>query len=138
MSNQNVFASILIACLLAIGLGGLSQVANAGPSAQTFLNSGKSSGNTATQVEYRYSEPRIHPRIGPSYSGYDYPYYYNRGYYPTHIGPGYVYNYPLYSYKPARYKKYSRQCSHWHRKCSANWGSKSDDYYGCMEFHRCD
>jgi hypothetical protein len=32
--------------------------------------------------------------VGPSYIYYDYPYYYARGYYPTHIG-GYVY-YPYY------------------------------------------
>ena len=28
--------------------------------------------------------------MGPSYIYYDYPYYYSRGHYPTHIG-GYVY-----------------------------------------------
>jgi hypothetical protein len=37
---------------------------------------------------------RIHLPIGPSYIYYDYPYYYSRGHYPTHIG-GYVY-YPYY------------------------------------------
>jgi hypothetical protein len=43
--------------------------------------------------------PRIHLPIGPSYVYYDYPYYYSRGHYPTHIG-GYVY-YP-YSYYSRR------------------------------------
>jgi hypothetical protein len=34
--------------------------------------------------------------IGPSYIYYDYPYYYSRGHYPTHIG-GYVYYRPYYT-----------------------------------------
>ena len=37
---------------------------------------------------------RIRVPVGPGYIYYDYPYYYSRGYYPTHIG-GYVY-YPFY------------------------------------------
>lgn len=34
---------------------------------------------------------RLYVPIAPNYSAYDYPYYYARGYYPTHIGPGYMY-----------------------------------------------
>jgi hypothetical protein len=46
------------------------------------------------QLEMRRRGPRIPLPIGPSYLYYDYPYYYARGHYPTHIG-GYVY-YPSY------------------------------------------
>ncbi|WP_295556152.1 hypothetical protein [uncultured Hyphomicrobium sp.] len=41
----------------------------------------------------RPSRQRIYLPIGPSYTYYDYPYYYSRGHYPTHIG-GYVYYNP--------------------------------------------
>ena len=39
--------------------------------------------------------------MGPSYVYYDYPYYYSRGHYPTHIG-GYVY-YALRNYYYPRF-----------------------------------
>jgi hypothetical protein len=43
--------------------------------------------------------------IAPSYIYFDYPYYYSRGYYPTHIGPGHIYyGYP-YSDKRDRYRR---------------------------------
>jgi hypothetical protein len=90
-----------------------------------------------TKIRYRGREPRIHLRIGPSYSGYDYPYYYNRGYYPRHIGPGYVYNYPIYYDRPAYYPRYGGRCAYWHRRCVANWGPGNEDYSGCMDYHRC-
>lgn len=37
------------------------------------------------------SAKRRYLPIAPSYSAYDYPYYFARGYYPTHIAPGYMY-----------------------------------------------
>lgn len=47
-----------------------------------------------THRGYRRSRrQRIHLPIGPAYVYYDYPYYYSRGHYPTHIG-GYVYYIP--------------------------------------------
>ena len=49
------------------------------------------------EIKRRGRGPRIHLPIGPSYVYYDYPYYYSRGYYPTHIG-GYVY-YPYNYYR---------------------------------------
>lgn len=45
---------------------------------------------------------KIRLPVGPSYIYYDYPYYYARGYYPTHIG-GYIY-YPSYYYGRSRYR----------------------------------
>ncbi|WP_170937144.1 BA14K family protein [Rhodomicrobium sp. R_RK_3] len=46
------------------------------------------------EVGGRSRAPEAHLSVGPSYRYYDYPYYYSRGYYPTHIGPHYVYDYP--------------------------------------------
>jgi hypothetical protein len=79
-----------MACLLAVGLLGIPPVANAEPAGQSFLKPGKSATNNVTKIRPRDRSPRIHLPRGPGYVYYDYPYYYCRGYYPTHIG-GYVY-----------------------------------------------
>ncbi|NJO33170.1 MAG: hypothetical protein HC869_08505 [Rhodospirillales bacterium] len=56
--------------------------------------------------------------IAPSYLYYDYPYYYSRGYYPTHIGRGFVYfGYPYAYYKRRYYSRYGGRCSY--RRCVA-------------------
>ena len=91
MSSRNLFASILMTCLLAGGLGGLAPVANAASAGQSLLNLGESAGNNVVEIEYRDRDRRIYLPIGPSSLYYDYPYYYSRGYYPRHIGPGYAY-----------------------------------------------
>jgi BA14K-like protein len=90
MSSRNVFASSVMACLLAIGLGGLAPVANAASAGQSFLNPGASVGTNLIEIKRRGHSQRIYPIV--PYIAYDYPYYYSRGYYPTHIGPGYIYN----------------------------------------------
>jgi hypothetical protein len=99
MGSWNLFASILMACLLAIGCLGLAPAANAESGREAFRKPGKSAKNMVIEIKRRGRGPRITLPIGPSYVYYDYPYYYSRGYYPTHIG-GYVY-YP-YSY----YRRY--------------------------------
>ena len=91
MSSRNLCASILTICVLAVGLGGLATVANAASAGQSFLNPGESVGNNVIEVRRRGHDRRIYLPIGPSSLYYDYPYYYSRGYYPTHIGPGYAY-----------------------------------------------
>lgn len=48
---------------------------------------------------------QIYPRIAPSYSAYDFPYYYSRGYYPTHIPPGYFYDGYPYNYGGRPYSR---------------------------------
>jgi hypothetical protein len=63
----------------------------------------------------RSRSQRIYLPIGPSYIYYDYPYYYARGHYPTHIG-GYVYYIP----------RSSGRCSFGYRRCVANWGYSRD------------
>ena len=144
MSARNLFASILMACLMAVGLACLTPVANAAPAGQSFLHLGESARNNVTEIKYRHRHrhhhhhhrPKIFLPIGPSYLYYDYPYYYSRGYYPYSIGPGYAYYGPS-GYSDDYSPKYEGRCSHWRRRCVANWGSGNEDYYGCMQYHRC-
>ena len=90
MSGRNLLASILTACLLAVGLLGVAPVANA--ASQSVLKPGKSVRSNVITIKPRGS--RVFLPIGPGSVYCDYPYYYSRGHYPTHIG-GYVY-YPNY------------------------------------------
>ncbi len=96
MSSRNLFASILMACLLTIGLTGLAPVANAASAGQSFVNPGESASNNVIEITRRGRSQKIYLPVGPSYLYYDYPYYYSRGYYPTHIG-GYIYYPDIYS-----------------------------------------
>ena len=116
MSSRNFFASILMACLLTVGSGGLAPVANAAGVGQAFLNLGESARNNVIEIKHRGRGPWPNLPIAPSYLAYDWPYYYNRGYYPRHIGPGYVYyGYPYY-YRSNQYPIYGGRCSYWPAK----------------------
>ena len=97
MTNPNLLASVVMAGMLAVGFLGLAPLANADPGRESFRRPGKSAKNIVIEIKRRGRNPRIHLPIGPSYVYYDYPYYYSRGYYPTHIG-GYVY-YPYRYYR---------------------------------------
>jgi hypothetical protein len=99
MSSRHVFASIPIACLLAVGLLGTApQVANA--ESVGALKTGKIAKSNAAETKKRFRRlshfhsVKIPLAIGPTSIYQDYPYYYSRGHYPTHIG-GYAY-YPYY------------------------------------------
>jgi hypothetical protein len=116
MSSRNFFASVLIACLLAVGLRGHDPVANAAGVGQFFLNAGESARNNVIEIKHRGRGPWPNLPIAPSYLAYDWPYYYNRGHYPTRVGPGYVYyGYP-YSYRSSHYPRYGGRCSYWPAK----------------------
>ena len=91
MSGRNALASILTACSLTVGFGGVAPEADAASAGQSVLKSGESARNDVTEIKYRGRGPRFYLPIAPSYLAYDYPYYYSRGHYPTHIRPGYVY-----------------------------------------------
>ena len=97
MGSRNLFVSFLMACLLAAGFDGIAPVANAASSSPAFLKPGESARNSSViEIKRRGRGPRLYLPIVP-YLAYDYPYYYRRGFYPTHIGPGYVYyGYPYY------------------------------------------
>lgn len=115
MSSRNWFASILMACLLTVGLGGLAPVANPASAGQSFMKPGESARNDVIEIKYRGRGPWPNLPIAPSYLAYDYPYYYSRGHYPTRIGgPGYVYyGYP-YSYRSG--PRYGGRCAYWPAK----------------------
>lgn len=60
----------------------------------------------AMEVSHRRRAVRLYVPIAPNYSAYDYPYYFARGYYPTHIGPGYIYYGRPYAYYGSPYATY--------------------------------
>jgi len=121
MSRRKLFASLLMACLLAIGFLGIASVAvapaaNATSAWPAFLKPGKSARNNMIEIKHRRRRGRrLYLPIAPNYLAYDYPYYYSRGFYPKHIGRGYVYyGYPYFSRK-----RYRRRCAYWRLRCVA-------------------
>ncbi len=122
MSGRTLFATLLWACLLGIGVVGSASAADVGESVKPNV------------IEDHGFRPLIFPpSIGPGWASREYPYYYSRGYYPTHVGR-YVYRGPF-----AHGDDYAASeadgCSKWHRACA---GSGKEDYDGCMEQHDCD
>lgn len=113
MSSRNAFASILMAGLLAVGFVGVAPVADGASAGQSVRKSRESARTYVLESKRsgRRRGTRIHLPIGPAYIYYDYPYYYSRGHYPTHIG-GYVYYVP----------RYVDRCSNRHRSCVAKGG----------------
>ncbi len=128
MNIRYLFAPIFIACGLAGGVLGTMSVTNtalAGPvsikpserGAKTYVVQVKKRGRRSRSKRQRKRQRvRIHLPFGPAYIYRDYPYYYSRGFYPTHIG-GYVYypNVPNFGDYSPRYRyrcpKGSRHCA---------------------------
>jgi hypothetical protein len=83
---------------------GIAPVANAASAWPSFLKPGENArNNNVIEITYRgRSGPRLYLPIVP-YIAYDYPYYYRRGFYPTHIGPGYIYYGHPYSFYSRSY-----------------------------------
>ena len=118
MNSRDSLASNLIACLLAVGLLGAVPAANAASAGRTILKPGENARNNVNEFRHRSRGPRIHLPMDPAYVYFDYPYYYSRGYYPTHIG-GYVYYSSYFSYHPG----HGGRCSNWQQRCGANWST---------------
>jgi hypothetical protein len=138
MSSRNLLGPILMTCLLIVGFLGAAPAATAAPAGQILVSPGKAASNEAIEIRYRDRGARFLLPGGPGSIYFDYPYYYSRGYYPTHISPGATY-YSQPDYDNRAYYRSSRgRCSTWQRKCAANWGPGTDDFYGCMEHHDCD
>jgi hypothetical protein len=89
MSSRNLLVSLLMACLLAVGFLGIASMTD-NASAGKSIRKRDSGRNFVLEMQRRGRGPRIPLPMGPSSIYYDYPYYYSRGHYPTHIG-GYVY-----------------------------------------------
>lgn len=90
MNNRITLTPAAILAALASGLLSLASAAGAAPPDKThrdtvgFIKKGPVAFKKIKRGQYIY---------GPfvPYIAYDYPYYYSRGFYPTHIGPGYIY-----------------------------------------------
>ncbi len=123
MSSRNLFASILMTCLLAAGLFGFAPAANAATAGQMFLNADKAAGNPVIPVKRHVKHRRsthkyTPPPIAPAYIYYDYPYYFSRGHYPTHIGRGFVYYAPPYDYRRGYPSRFGGICSKYPGRCA--------------------
>lgn len=121
MSGRNVFLSLL-ACVLAVAFLGTAPVPDAAWAAKKKPREGAGARSYVLEGKRRARGPRIHLPIGPSYTYYDYPYYYSRGHYPTHIG-GYVY-YPYNYYSRGYYARYGNGCSNWLQRCAGKSGDR--------------
>jgi hypothetical protein len=94
MCGRTLLASVVTACLLIAGLGGAgADPASSAPIVPKAGEGARSEGvrNNVIEIKHRSRGPWFYLPIAPSYLAYDYPYYYSRGHYPTHIAPGYVY-----------------------------------------------
>lgn len=118
MSTQNLFAPILMACVLVAGFFGIAAVASAASAGKSVLKARDGSRTYQLESTARRRARRIPLPIGPSYIYYDYPYYYSRGFYPRHIG-GYV-------YYPANSRSFDSRdrdrCASGRRSCVAKTG----------------
>jgi hypothetical protein len=88
---------MLLAWLLGVGFIGIAPAANAASAGKSSPRSAESARNYVLESKRQGRGPTRPLPIGPSYIYYDYPYYYSRGYYPTHI-LGYVYYHPNYAH----------------------------------------
>ena len=134
MSSRTLFASILMTCLLTVGLVGFAPVANAASAGQSFIHPSESVRTNVVEAKYYGRHRRGYLPIFP-YIAYDYPYYYSRGYYPTHIGPGYIYSGPYdysvdYSEDDDEGVPYSAKERCAHRFRSFEWDSGLYTTYG--------
>lgn len=121
MSSRTTFASLLTACLLAVGFLGLASASDAASAGQAVKKSRETARNYVLETKRRRRGPQIPQPRGPAYIYYDYPYYYSRGHYPTHI-VRYVY-YPSISYSRSSYPRYGGRCSDRHRGCVRQRGA---------------
>jgi len=115
MTKRCSYAS-LTACLLAVGFLGLGPAVEPASAGKSAHKSRESARNYVLESRRRARAPVIFLPLGPAYTYYDYPYYYARGHYPTHI--------VRYVYYPA-YPRYGGGCSYWGRTCVSKSGVRS-------------
>lgn len=101
----------------------LAHRANAAPAGQLFSDPGQRIEQHVVEIKKRRraAESAVQP-IAPSYTYYDFPYYYSRGHYPTHIRPGFVYfGTPYLGYAHHYRHDHAVKCTTRHRRCVAGW-----------------
>ncbi len=119
--------SIFVVCFLAFALaGGAALPVAAAPASGLVPNLGRSAETVLIDIKNRRRGPSVRPPpIAPSYLYYDYPYYYARGHYPTHIRPGFIYFGVPYSYNSrSSDREYGDRCSKRYRSCVAGWSRR--------------
>ena len=100
--SRNFLVCVLMACSPIVGVLATAAVATGASAAQSVLKPDKSARSYVLKNKRRVHGTGIRLPAGPSYIYYDYPYYYARGYYPTHIR-GYI-QYPYYYYHRSHYR----------------------------------
>jgi hypothetical protein len=98
MSSSSLLASIAMVCLVAVGLLGVAAAVGPASAGNAHQKAREHSRDYVLESKRRPRTQRIRLPIGPAYIYYDYPYYYSRGHYPTHIRPGFIYFGRPYSY----------------------------------------
>lgn len=125
MCCRTLSVPLLVSWLLTSPLLFIAGTAYAAWAAPSLLPHGDSAGKSdVISVSRRGRGPRIKLPIGPAYIYQDYPYYYARGHYPTHIG-GYVY-YPPYFISRWHLPRDNVRCAHGHRGCVAGWSRRKN------------
>lgn len=114
MSGRTLCAFVPMALLLGIGVLGVAPRADAAATNQALSQHGASTQSNVIEIKQRWRGRPLYVPMVP-YLAYDYPYYYRRGFYPEHIGPGYIHYGHPYFYR----KKYSRRCSYRYWRCAA-------------------
>ena len=110
--SGNSFARVLMACALIAGFEAFVSVIDVASAQQRLHKPGERTVTNVVEIKNRVRGPWPVLPIAPSYLAYDYPYYYSRGHYPTHIGgPGYVYYGFPYSYRSS--SRYGGRCAYW-------------------------
>lgn len=140
MMSRSPFIFAIVALLSATGLSGTVPGTQSAPAGAFLSDPGKSAGGGVIEIRARSRSERLYPPIAPSYLYYDYPYYYRRGHYPTHVGPGFIYYGRPYSpYVRNPYRRYGGRCSaNWQRRCAREWAdhrglrrSKAQSFGAC-------
>jgi hypothetical protein len=90
VSSRNLFAPTLMACTLAIGFLGSTPAAATDINRPRYVKPGKFVKADVPKIRVYGRGVKIRAPVGPASVYCEYPYYYSRGHYPTHIG-GYVY-----------------------------------------------
>jgi hypothetical protein len=127
MRSRTSLEAGLMGALLAIGLLGNAPAADAAPAGRPLPNPGKSAGHGVFEVGSRVRAPRLYAPIAPSYLYYDFPYYFSRGHYPTHIRPGFIYfGRPYAHYSRGHLSTTGVRCSNGRRGCVAGWSYSRD------------
>ena len=131
MTYKTFFAHAVLTGLIAIGwAGGPSQARAAEIVKPGLLGEALAKASELAGVTQIRDRGRHYNHYGRSYR------HHYRG---RHFGPYFSFYVGPYDYYDEPYDGYYgvSRCAHWRGRCSRNWGLRTDDYYGCLRYHRC-